>query len=76
MFHNADAEGMPGKKDEKDEITFEGCEPSMLFREFSAECMELAQTASLPEKRALYMKMASVWFQIDRKSTRLNSSHR
>jgi hypothetical protein len=58
MFHNADAEGMPGKKDEKDEITFEGCEPSMLFREFSAECMELAQTASLPEKRALYMKFA------------------
>jgi hypothetical protein len=36
----------------------------MLFREFAAECMELAQTGSSPEKRALYMKMASVWFQL------------
>jgi hypothetical protein len=53
------AKGMPGKNDE---ITFEGCEPSMLFREFAAECMELAQ--SFPEKRAMYMKMASVWFQM------------
>jgi hypothetical protein len=52
---------MPRKKDE---ITFEGCEPSMVFREFSAECMELAQTASSPEKQALYMKMASMWFQM------------
>jgi hypothetical protein len=49
-----------------DEITFEGCEPSTLFREFAAECMELAQTSS-PEKRALYMKMASVWFQMARR---------
>ena len=55
------AKGMPGKNDE---ITFEGCEPSMLFREFAAECMELAQTGSSPEKRALYIKMASVWFQM------------
>jgi hypothetical protein len=60
-FCNADAEGMLGKNDE---ITFEGCEPSTLFREFAAECMELAQTVSSPEKRALYMKMASVWFQM------------
>ena len=52
---------MPEKNDT---ITFEGCEPSMVFREFSAECMELAQTASSPEKQALYMKMASVWFQM------------
>jgi hypothetical protein len=43
--------------------TFEGCEPSALFREFAAECMELAQTAS-PEKRTLYLKMASVWHQM------------
>jgi hypothetical protein len=50
---------MPGKNNE-----FEGREPSTLFREFAAECMELAQTASSPEKRALYMKMASVWFQM------------
>jgi len=52
---------MPGKNDE---ITFEGCEPSTLFREFFAECMELAQTASSREKHALYVKMASVWFQM------------
>jgi hypothetical protein len=58
---NADAEGMPRKNDK---ITFEGCEPSTLFREFAAERMELAQTASSPEKQALYMKMASVWFQM------------
>jgi hypothetical protein len=36
----------------------------MLFREFAAECMELAQTASSPEKHVMYMKMASVWFQM------------
>jgi hypothetical protein len=53
------AKGMPGKNDK---ITFEGCKPSMLFREFAAECMELAQSS--PEKRALYLKMASVWFQM------------
>ena len=52
---------MPGKKDE---ITFEGCEPSMLFREFAAECMELAQAASSPEKQTLYMRMAGVWFKM------------
>ena len=52
---------MPGKNDK---ITFEGCEPSTLFREFAAECMELAQTAPSPEKHALYMKMASAWFQM------------
>ena len=52
---------MPGKNDE---ITFEGCEPSMLFREFAAECLELAPTTSSPEKRALFLKMASVWFQM------------
>jgi hypothetical protein len=52
---------MPGKDDE---ITFEGCQPSTLFRQFAAECIELAQTASLPEKHALYLKMASVWHQM------------
>ena len=45
-------------------MTFEGREPSMLFREFAAECMELVQTASSPEKRVLYMKMASAWFEM------------
>jgi hypothetical protein len=39
--------------------TFEGCEPSSLFRDFTAECIELAQTASLPEKRAY--QMAQRW---------------
>jgi acid phosphatase class B len=34
------------------------------FREFAAECIELAQTASSPEKHALYLKMASVWHQM------------
>ena len=45
-------------------ITFEDCDPSTLFREFAAECMELAKTKSSPEKRALYLKMASVWHQM------------
>ena len=46
------------------EPTFEGCEPTMLFREFAAECAELAQGTSSPEKRTLYLKMASVWHQM------------
>jgi hypothetical protein len=45
-------------------ITFEGCDPATLFREFAAECMELAQIAPSPEKRALYLKMACAWFQM------------
>ena len=54
---------------EKDNgITFEGREPSTLFREFAAECMELAlQAASSPEKHALYLRMASVWFQMEQR---------
>ena len=39
-------------------ITFEDCDPSTLFREFAAECMELAKTKSSPKKRAPYLKMA------------------
>ena len=50
--------------EKNNEPTFEGCEPSMLFREFAAECMELAQTTPTPGKRTLYMKMASVWHQM------------
>jgi hypothetical protein len=46
---------------------FEDCEPSTLFRDFAAECIELAQTSSSPEKRALYLKMASTWFQMARR---------
>ena len=53
-------EGMP----EKNEPSFEGLKPSTLFREFAAECMELAQTSPSPKKRALYLKMASVWHQM------------
>jgi hypothetical protein len=49
---------------ENDNHIFEGCEPSPLFREFAAECVELAQKHSSPEKRALYLKMASVWHQM------------
>jgi hypothetical protein len=49
---------------ENNEPTFEGCEPSMLFREFAAECAELAQGTPSPEKRALYLRMASVWHQM------------
>jgi hypothetical protein len=55
------SEKMPN---EDDGIAFQGRNPSTLFREFAAECMESAQTASSPEKRALYMKMASVWHQM------------
>jgi hypothetical protein len=60
-FHNAKAEGMPK---ENEELCFEGLNPPTLFREFAAECMELAQTIPSPEKRALYLKMASVWHQM------------
>ena len=49
---------------ENNEPTFEGYEPSMLFREFAAECAELAQGTPSPEKRTLYMRMASVWHQM------------
>jgi hypothetical protein len=50
---------------ENNDPTFEGLHPPTLFREFAAECMELAQTTTpTPEKRALYLKMASVWHQM------------
>jgi len=49
---------------ENDDPTFEGLYPPTLFREFAAECMELAQTTPTPEKRLLYLKMASVWHQM------------
>jgi hypothetical protein len=60
---------MPEKNDE---ITFEGREPSTLFREFAAECIELAQTVSSPEKRALYLRMAGVWHQMAQRWERKN----
>ena len=49
---------------ENEEPCFEGLNPPTLFREFAAECMELAQTVHSHEKRALYLKMASVWHQM------------
>jgi hypothetical protein len=39
-------------------------DPAKQFREFAAECLELAQTTSSPEKHTLYLKMASVWHQM------------
>ena len=45
--------------------TFEGLNPPTLFREFATECVELARSISLaPEKRTLYLKMASMWHQM------------
>jgi len=49
---------------ENNNHTYEDCEPSTLFREFAAECTQLAQTAPTYEKRTLYMRMASVWHQM------------
>jgi hypothetical protein len=46
------------------EPIFEGLDAPTLFREFASECVELAQSTPLPEKRTLYMKMASVWHQM------------
>jgi hypothetical protein len=60
-FHDAGAEAVTK---ETNEYTFESQDPTKLFREFAAECIELAQTNSSPEKRALYLKMASIWHQM------------
>jgi len=49
---------------ENNDPMFEGSNPPMLFREFAAECMELAQATPTPQKRALYVRMASVWYQM------------
>lgn len=60
-FHDAGAEAVT---EENNESTFAGRDPTTLFREFAAECIELAQTNSSPEKRVLYLKMASIWHQM------------
>ena len=52
---------------ENNGLSFEGCDPATLFREFAADCMQLTQTNCPPEKRALYLKMASTWFQMARR---------
>jgi hypothetical protein len=49
---------------ENDGPTFEGLNPTTLFREFAAECLELANTTSSDNKRALYLKMAGVRHQM------------
>ena len=49
---------------ENNDPIFEGYEPPTLFRDFAAECLELAQTTPTPEKRARYLRMASMWFQM------------
>ena len=49
---------------ENGEPIFEGLDAPTLFRQFACECLKLAQSTPLPEKRTLYMKMASVWHQM------------
>jgi hypothetical protein len=49
---------------ENGEPIFEGLDAPTLFRQFAFECVELAQSTPLPEKRTLCMKMASVWHQM------------
>ena len=49
---------------ENGEPIFEGLDAPTLFRQFASECVELAQSTPLPEKRTLCMKMASVWHQM------------
>ena len=61
IYHDAEAERVP--KENNNHI-YEDRDPPTLFREFAAECMELALTAPTPKKRTLYMKMASVWHKI------------
>jgi hypothetical protein len=36
---------------------------STQFREFAAECMDLARNSSSLERRMIYVRMASVWHQ-------------
>jgi hypothetical protein len=42
-------------------------DPAKQFREFAAECMELARTTPTPEKHSLYMKMASLWHRMSQR---------
>jgi len=39
-------------------------DPAKQFREFAAECVELAQTVYSPEKCNLYLEMARVWHEM------------
>jgi len=49
---------------ESNGLEFEGLNAPTLFREFAAECTQLAQATPTREKRALYLRMASVWHQM------------
>ena len=49
---------------ENNGLEFEGLNAPTLFREFAAECAQLAQATPTPDKRALYLRMASVWHQM------------
>ena len=45
---------MPKENKENNGPQFEGLNPPALFREFAAECMDLAQTAPTPKTNAVY----------------------
>jgi hypothetical protein len=50
--------------EESNEPIAEGLDrASTKFREFAAECMELAQKSHSLEQRMVYLKMASTWHQ-------------
>jgi len=38
--------------------------PAAQFREFTAECLELAEKARSPERRRVYLDLARVCFQL------------
>jgi hypothetical protein len=38
--------------------------PGAQFREYAAECVELAQMTRSPEKRKSYLEVARVWHQM------------
>jgi hypothetical protein len=47
---------------ENNDLEFEGLNAPTLFREFAAECMELAQTN--PEKRRAIPENGELWYQM------------
>jgi hypothetical protein len=56
---------------ENSDPVFEGLSAPTLFREFAAECTQLARTAPTHEKRAFYLRMASVWHQFAVRSEKM-----
>jgi hypothetical protein len=53
-----------GMTKENNAPTFEDLNPPKLFREFAAECVELARTTSSPDKQRMYLEMARVWHEM------------